>query len=461
MLGGALASTAKAFGANDTIVNALGVAGGIGEMFFNPMGGGMDTLKYGSNLVQNEIQNKEYGGLTQFDGPKHSEGGIRINPQIEVEGGETMNQEFIFSDSVKPKGSKLSYAELSKRIENKYKKRGEDKMALEAKQRELDKLKTLHESDPQILKGREKQQATQMKFGGYKYTLGGNPFSYNPDDYTDGMITDPTEQPFATDFKRVYSGDQSSRDIKAEMRSLPESNNPMYLDSRGNEIGTSWNGEVAQSMLSFDPNAPVKKSMNTTLPSTKIPVGGALMNAIGPTSQLVGTLIDGVDPVNLNRFNPEFVNYNPAIDTATRNAGDARAVLRDSVQNNARNSGQALSNLIAGNVGVTSNLNEQVAGIKMNELNTNNQIRNQANQTNMGIANEEEILRQQNKAAYRQAIYGALTDVGNIGAGYMRDNQMAKAQDTMNQRSLDLMSSLPYRYGFFVDESGNIKTGVK
>lgn len=215
-----------------------------------------------------------------------------------------------------------------------------------------------------------------------------------------------------------------------------------------------------QSPASLDTPASISNQRNYEF-NDKIPAYGALLNSIGPASQLAGTLINGVDDVNFARLDPKHVNFDPAMDIARRQGANAMAVNRMNVNNNARNSGQALSNLVAGNVGINSNLQNQLAMLKQQELNTNNQIDNNANQINTQIANEEQIARQQNKAAYRQAIYGALSDMGNIGAGYTRDNAMLKAQNTQNQRALDMMSSLPYRYDWFIDENGNLKTGVK
>jgi hypothetical protein len=469
ILGGALYNTAKAFGANDTIANSLGAVGGIGEAFFNPLSGGVDAAMYGSRL----IQNREFGGLTEFEGPKHSEGGISINPSVEVEGGETMNKQFVFSDKVKPKGSKSTYAELSKKIENKYKKRGEDKMANEAKQMELDKLKQLHEADPQIIKGRLKQQKTQMAYGGPAYG------QFLDDSYNEALNTGLVEpmmpnQPEIDENGFIVQRSQSRSSVNSivpkgsfkapdgNVYALPDG--VSNIDKRGGNLNTT----PAEYRSAIVPGSPMQvnpqvnpSTMQSNQFNDRIPVTGALMNSIGPVSQLAGTLINGVDDVNFNRVKPEFVNYDPLLQIADRQGANAMATNRMNVANNATSSGQMLSNMVAGNVGINSNLSNQKANIKMQGQNMNNQIANQANATNTGIANEEQIARQQNKAAYRQAIYGALTDIGNIGAGYTRDNAMMAAQNTQNNRTLDMLGSLPYRYNWFMDENGNLKTGVK
>jgi hypothetical protein len=112
--------------------------------------------------------------------------------------------------------------------------------------------------------------------------------------------------------------------------------------------------------------------------------------------------------------------------------------------------------MVAGDVGLGRNLSNQIGEIKMNEVNQNAGITNQANMTNAQIQMQERIANEQNKAAYRQAIYGSLTDLGNIGAGYTRDNALLDAQTLQNQRTLNMLSGLPSRYT--IDANGNTIT---
>lgn len=462
ILGGTLYNVAKAFGANDTIANTLGTIGGVGEAFINPISGGKDALQYGTNLVKDI---KEFGGLTEFEGNKHSEGGITINPQLEVEGGETKNQDFVFSDAVKPKDSDLTYAELSKKISSKYKKRGDDKMAKESMQRELDALKILHESDPQILKGREKEK---MKYGGkFKAKYGVPPFEV---DEVEDTLTQPTQyipyidsygNPIITDSKKVYSETPSNmiNNPDGSVSNVP--NNLMLpattpIQSRSGNLPV----DLAQPQLGNNPQLGTRSNVipdtNVELNNSNIPISGALLNSIGPVAQLAGTLIGGSDDVNFKRMNPVLINNDRAIQIAEREAGVARATNRDIVSNNANNSGQTLSNLVAGNVAINKNESDIKTRLKQEEGVANAGILNSAEQINTGISNDEKIARQQNKAAYRQAIYGALTDIGNIGSGYIRDNALLDAENIQNERSLSVLNSLPYDYNWVMDSNGNL-----
>lgn len=90
------------------------------------------------------------GDLTQYmNGGTHEEnpnGGIPVGQGALVEEGETRNKDFIYSDRLKPKGSKKSFADLSKEIEKRYKGRERDTAANKAKQQALDTLAQEQES---------------------------------------------------------------------------------------------------------------------------------------------------------------------------------------------------------------------------------------------------------------------------------------------------------------------------
>ena len=86
------------------------------------------------------------GNLTEYKGNGHEQGGIPLGQDTEVEGGETSIDDYVFSDRImfEPK-KKITYADESKRINNRYKKRKGDKYAEEGKLRELEALKVSQE----------------------------------------------------------------------------------------------------------------------------------------------------------------------------------------------------------------------------------------------------------------------------------------------------------------------------
>lgn len=478
MFGGALHGIAKAFGANDNIANTLGMVGGAAGMFVNPLSGGIQTAQYGTQLAKD---NFEFGGtidksFTEFEGNSHAQGGISRSQFHEVESGEAEYNGMIFSNI-------NEYSNKAKKIANKYKKRGEDKMAKEAMDRELSNLFALQESDPVILEGRKQyeqsEQKKQMRTGG---NVGGID---NPNEYTPDGIVDPTLIQSGNTIGLFNPTIPGANTIRTQTRAG-------YKDLDGNFVLTPNNTKTisspTQSNLTPQGTIPISQGLidahnaiqqpggvttstkSTTLPGNgtgatgnqnMISPWGAVLNSVGPAAQLAGTLINGVDNVNFERINPSLVDYSATQRGITRDAGNAMATNRMNVANNARSAGQLLSNTIAGNVGINRNANEMNAKLSEMERNTNAQILNQTNAANTQIGNNEQIAREQNRAAYRQAIYGSLTDLGNIGAGFMRDNAALKAQDLQNNRALSMLGSLPYNYEWKIDENGNIQLARK
>lgn len=93
------------------------------------------------------------GYLTQFQGNTHENGGIALGEQNEVETGETRGpanmpnlKDYIYSDRLKVPNKKITFAQMSKKIENKFSKRPNDKMSQEQKERELSDIMNSQES---------------------------------------------------------------------------------------------------------------------------------------------------------------------------------------------------------------------------------------------------------------------------------------------------------------------------
>ena len=91
------------------------------------------------------------GDLTQYNGggthEENPNGGIDIGQGAQVEDKETRWEDYVFSERIKPKGKKYSYAQASKRIEKKYSKRANDKYDDKAKASEMNALMAMHEAD--------------------------------------------------------------------------------------------------------------------------------------------------------------------------------------------------------------------------------------------------------------------------------------------------------------------------
>jgi len=130
---------------------------------------------YIGNISDYEVieRKAEGGSITSYNGYRHEDGGLTLgSPNFaEVESGETRGipntptEDYIFSDRLKPIGSKITFAMKSKNIERKYNLRPWDKVSLNAKNGELDKLMQEHELVKKIEDAKNNLQ--EYKKGGY------------------------------------------------------------------------------------------------------------------------------------------------------------------------------------------------------------------------------------------------------------------------------------------------------
>ena len=105
--------------------------------------------------IQNQSQKQSFeeGGdmnITEYNGNTHQQGGIPINPNTEVENGETrgmgVTKDYVFSEKLKNKETGNSFADDSKSIEKKYNGMDNDQIALKSKDRQLSDLKLQQEA---------------------------------------------------------------------------------------------------------------------------------------------------------------------------------------------------------------------------------------------------------------------------------------------------------------------------
>jgi hypothetical protein len=121
------------------------------------------------------LQFKQGGLMHINEGGTHEQnalGGVPIGPNALVEQGETINNDFVFSDRLKPKGSKKTYAQLSKSVDTKYRLRPDDKLSKEAKQMDLDRLAMQQEAQKDEMSTKYMQKA--MACGGKIKGFGGS-----------------------------------------------------------------------------------------------------------------------------------------------------------------------------------------------------------------------------------------------------------------------------------------------
>ena len=139
------------------------------SMLPNMLGNNMEGIAQMETMGAAEAMQFKQGGLMHInEGGTHEQnamGGVPIGPNALVEEGETINNDFVFSDRLTPMGSKKTYAQLSKRIDSKYKLRPHDPLSKEAKQMELDNLALQQESQKEMM-----SYGGVMAYGGKAFT---------------------------------------------------------------------------------------------------------------------------------------------------------------------------------------------------------------------------------------------------------------------------------------------------
>jgi hypothetical protein len=269
-------------------------------------------------------------------------------------------------------------------------------------------------------------------------------------------VVAPIENP-RIDYKQVYSSrDPMNAAMFPETRAAVNAGQQTQMDSV--ILPPVSNEPQVTGLLNRIGSMPSGKYSDNTVTSAdfsnKISPAGAILSSVGPASQLIGSLVNGADKTRFDRASANLINLDRTKNMVRENIASAKAGTRNAIKQNSRTPGQLLSNIIGSNNLLAKTGNQQLAAIGEQEANTNAQIQNQTNQFNTNIAMQEQIANEQNRAAYRGMVYGSLTDLGNAGAGYIRDNAMLKAENLQNQRGLSMLNSLPYVYEWVLDENG-------
>lgn len=132
----------------------------------------------GGRPVENQQFYGKYGGqmnqmgksnLTHYNGLPHDLGGIPLKDGVEVQGGETGHEGFIYSDDITDPSTKKSYARISKKLERQYKDKSDPRVSKDL-DLVLEHLKGKQEAQKKIMGMPEMMK--QAKYGG-KYFGGG------------------------------------------------------------------------------------------------------------------------------------------------------------------------------------------------------------------------------------------------------------------------------------------------
>jgi hypothetical protein len=405
------------------------------------------------NFVQNQF--KMGGNLTEYNGNKHENGGIPIG-QAEVEGGETNHQGYIFSDTLKL--GKNTFADISKKINNKYSKRPDDKISKESKERELGNLMKVQESTGLT------NQGNKMWSGGWANRINrlgnqANDFSnYRPSNYAPTAIT---ESP--TGFYTTEDRDSNKKAVGNIANTL--------VDEPTNKEAIQEAIEDERSRVGLQTTSPtINKSSNPPSTPPNAPNGGkplqTSVNPLGYLASNVGPLYDiarglkGGDPVDFERIKPSFMyaDPKPAITAMNNTTSTSFNNARNAIRNNASSSGEylAMMNNLAGSESLKRGLGTAQIKSEYDKMNTNtyNSIANQVKSQNAQIQMNEATARQMETDAARSAVSQGLHNFGQNTLGYGQDRAMNKTQNTM----LPLLAD---GYEYVMDDAGKVSTRRK
>jgi hypothetical protein len=453
-----------------------------------------------SNIAGNfnpSAQGKQFkmgGNFTEYHGNTHENGGIPIG-QSEVEGGETNNNGYIYSDTLKL--GKKTFADMSKKINNKYSRRPDDKISMESKERELGNLMKVQESTGMTNNSRgmfqdggkfnpnnpmSDDRATLVS-GNFDNFGAGKPFDTNTKNEEQifnrlpikgvASMTTPSSTPsIAGNVQEIpslkptlplitYNGNMLPNNKISTPGSFgydtpkqePGSFNikPPTADLKASKFIGETRGKNNYNPVSpVDTNKPLQTSVNPL---------GYLASAIGPAYNIAQGLRGG-DPVNFDRMTSKYQYADPkgAMAAASRGVTSAYNSAKNAARNTATSAGEYLANM--GNLASKEGMDRaaSLAGIKSQYDIANTQGLNQTNLTkdqfNAQVQMRESEARQQEQDAARSSISQGLNNFGQNTLGYGQDRAMNKTQNTM----LPLLAD---GYEYVMDADGKVSTRRK
>lgn len=152
------------------------------------------------------------------------------------------------------------------------------------------------------------------------------------------------------------------------------------------------------------------------------------------------------DRVDLNE-----VNLGKQRELTRRNSALARLMTRQNVRQHATSSGQALSNLAAGNAAITE---QQIQGdlqsfLAEEQANTN--IKNQEQLTNQQVSMQETIANEQNKAVSQGQASKAFHGLSETAQGAIKDANLKAENLRYNQEGVQIINSMFPHYNWGVN----------
>lgn len=415
---------------------------------------GMSALKFAQG-----------GDLEMIQGPSHEMGGMAITPNAEAEGGETKIDDYIFSDLLKPQGSKHTFAKRSKSINNKFKLRPNDPLSKEAKTKELSALRDEQEALREQMKADKMQEIQslmqpdfegmsdmiEMRAGGKirinpknkgKFTASAKRAGMGVQEFARHVLANKSNYS-STQVKRANFARNASKwhhelggPMKYALGGPPIDELPDFSDLIEPSLGID--DSVARAAVgdygstgTFGPQVSMEGYTPYTAPTdiptedvyefnnSLLPLGTNIAGNVAKTAMLLGANKGRLTPnVNLNKLNAQ-----PAIDIAQQNTNNALAAGLRGLRDNSISSGQFLANadILAGNLGTGAGAN--IADIVSNYANANTGIGNEQIIRNNAITQGNNFILDQAEANRINQAAGIIDNTVGAVQQYGRDEQ--------------------------------------
>jgi len=395
-----------------------------------------------SQEMKKYLSNGGNMGLTDYKGLTHEQGGIQIPGKMaEVEDSETKFDvaEYVFSDRIKVPGSDHTFASKSKSIRNRYSKRPDDAISIEAMNKELSNLmnsqeaikmekfaKQVNKTMSMAPEGLDISPLMQM-FGGKQYRYGGKLRKYAKG----GPINPPGDEAYVT-----Y--DEMGNPIPADVLYAPTDTTVPTPEpkERTPQMGdTNVEGGIEKV---FEPKA---KAFSESYDMAGNSPLGYIGSSIGPLANVIAAI--GAKNARLTpSLKLKRINTRPAEVIAQQQGDTALASGVDAIKNVAPTSGSYLANVgnLASNV--ASEVGRNVAGIRYEGDLQNVGIANQESAMNNQIMTNNNLLQDQSDAQRWNLGLKAAENLGN-NLSTMGAEQNLANRDLL---ALDLLGTENYEY---------------
>jgi hypothetical protein len=423
----------------------------------------------------------EGGELTEYqEGGTHEAnplGGIPVGNQALVEEGETRWQDYIFSDRIKLPKKSTTFASKSKAIQKKYADRPYDKAAQEALDQEMSKLMQEQEIVRNTKIDKARSAYIKALGGRLQYANGGEP-NFGQELRNNRFTADQLLQLEAAQEATYQQGSiqeqalinalnkgeitkdqyvQGLQDIadNEHRRAFGASQNPVTgLEQQGLQ---NYGMSQGQNVTGFEP---------TWDPKTGELIDGQQQGAAsGSGSSLdenlrwdeyaaaflpaAATALTAMKPAERERYQrlqAQLIDPTAQLESAKQQGATARATMNQNVRSSALTQGQALSNSIAGNVGMMDSMNRTLGQIQSAADQYNTGVQNNVNAANAQIGMQETIANAQNRARRTDMLLASLGNASQTYLGLSKDQRAYDSNNLYNQEFLRLAQSNEFKY---------------